>query len=108
MLQCKQMTSNVSDNCNKHDERSESEEYSFDASKVEENTSLEDGTVSECKLNETVIKKSKKPKTQFKTASEQVAELMIEFLKSRTKQVITEDSSEILFFKSLSLITKTQ
>lgn len=102
MLQHKQMISNVSDNCNEHNERSESEEYSFDTSIVEDNISPEDGTTSECELNETVFKRPKKPKTQFKTASEQVAEPMIEFLKSRTKQANTsEDSSEILFFKSL-------
>ena len=104
MLQHKQMTSNVSDNCSESDERSESEEYSFDTSLVEDNTSTpEDGTVSDCEpqLNEAVFKRPKKPKTQFKTASEQVAEPMIEFLKSRTKQISTEDSSELLFFKSL-------
>jgi len=109
MLQHKQMTSNVSDNCNdncndnynERDERVDSEEYSFDTSIIEDNTSPEDGTASECEQNETVFKRPKKPKTQFKTASEQVAEPMIEFLKSRTKQVNTEDSSEILFFKSL-------
>jgi len=85
MLQHMQMTSNVRDNCNEHDERSESEEYSFDASIVEENTSPEDSTVLVCEPNETVFKKPKNPKSQFKTASEQVAEPMIEFLKSRTK-----------------------
>jgi len=92
MLQHKQMTSNVSNNCNESDECSESKEYSFD-----------DGTVSDCEqqLNETVFKRPKKAKTQFKTASEQVVESMIEFLKSRTKQVSTDDSSELLFFKSL-------
>jgi len=99
MLQHKQMISNVSDICNELNERSESEEYSFDTSTVEDNISPEDGTASECELNETVFKK---PKTQLKTASEQVAEPMIEFLKSRTKQANTsEDLSEILFFKSL-------
>ncbi|XP_060866685.1 transcription factor Adf-1-like [Metopolophium dirhodum] len=102
MLQHKQMISNVSDTCNEHNERSESEEYSFDTSTVEDNISPEDGTASERELNETVFKRPKKSKTQLKTASEQVAEPMIEFLKSRTKQANTsEDSSEILFFKSL-------
>ncbi|KAE9542410.1 hypothetical protein AGLY_003271 [Aphis glycines] len=104
MLQHKQMISNVSDTCNEHNERSESEEYSFDTSIVEDYISPKDGTASasECELNETVFKRPKKPKTQLKTASEQVVEPMIEFLKSRTKQANTsEDSSEILFFKSL-------
>jgi len=72
MLQHKQMTSNVSDNCNDSDERSESEEYSFDTSLIEDNTSTpEYGTISdEQQLNEAVFKRPKKPKTQFKTASE--------------------------------------
>lgn len=105
MLQHKQMTSNVNDNCNEHDERYESEEYLYDAAIVEGNTSQEDGTVStECEqpLNEAVFKTPKKSKTQFKTASEKVGEPMIKFLKSRTnKPASIEDSSEILFFKSL-------
>jgi hypothetical protein len=74
------MTSNISVNCNESDERSESEDCSFDTSIVEDNTSPEDGTASECEQqNETVFKRPKKPKNQFKTASEQVAEPMIVF-----------------------------
>lgn len=74
MLQHKQMTSHVSDNFKEPDEHSESEKYSFDTSIVEENTSPEDGIVSGCEqLNEAVFKRPKKPKTQHKTASEQVA-----------------------------------
>lgn len=54
------MTSNVSDNCNKHEKRNETEEYSFDASIVEKNTSPDDCTVSECELNETKNRKNLK------------------------------------------------
>lgn len=98
------MTSNVSDYCNESEERNESEECLFDTWIVEDNTSTQDGTVSdfEQQLNQAVFKRPKKPKTQFKTASEQMAEPMITFLKSRTKEVNTEDSLEllVLFFKS--------
>lgn len=106
MLQHKQMTSNVNDNCSEPDERCESKECLYDAAIVEGNTLPEDDTVfTECeqplKLDEAIFKKPKKIKTQFKTASEKVAEPMIEFLKSRTKSASVEDSSELLFFKSL-------
>lgn len=97
------MTSNVSDICNETNEHSVSEEHSYDIAIVKDNTSPENGTVSECEqqFNDAVFKMPKKAKTQFKTASEKVAEPMMEFLKSRTKPVSVEDSSELLFFKSL-------
>ncbi|VVC34679.1 Hypothetical protein CINCED_3A019931 [Cinara cedri] len=101
------MTSNVKDNCNEHDERCESEQYLYDAAIVDDNTSQEDDKVStECEepLNEAVFKMLKILKTQFRTATEKVAEPMIEFLKSRTtKPASIKDSLEILFFKSLIL-----
>lgn len=102
--QHKQMTSNVNNNSNEPDERCESEELLYDTAIVEGNTSPEDGTVStQCKrpLTETIFKTPKK-------FSENVAEPMIEFLKSRTKPASVEDSSEILFFKSLIPDLKTQ
>lgn len=98
MLQHKQMTSNVNNNSDEPDERCESEKYLYDTAIVESNTSLEDSTVStQCEqpLNDAVFKTPKKFKIQLKTASEKVAQPMIEFLPS------VEDSSEILFFKSL-------
>lgn len=104
MLQHKQMTSNVNDNSDEPDERCESEEYLNDTAIVEGNTSLEDSTVStpcEQPLTDAVFKTPKKSKIKLKTASEKVAQPMIEFLKSRTKIASVEDSSEILFFKSL-------
>lgn len=102
MVQHKQMISNVNNNSDEPDERGESDLY--DTAIVEGNTSLEDSTVStQCEqpLTDAVFKTLKKSKIQLKTANEKVARPTIEFLKSRTKLASVEDSSEILFFKSL-------
>lgn len=79
-----------------------------DITQVDEKTTAEESIITESEpdLRQPVFKKPKKTvitaRNQYKTASEKVAEPMIEFLKSRiNKPIHVEDPSELLFFKSL-------
>jgi len=102
MLQHKKMASNISDIYVEETEENRESDEEQNVTQVEENTTVEKSIITESEpdFRQPVFKKPKKK--EYKTASEKVAEPMIEFLKSRTnKPTRVEDPPELLFFKSL-------